>query len=212
MGRISKGVLGGFSGKVGTVIGSSWKGIDYMRSLATVRKNRTSSQRQLEQRAKFALVSAFMQSMHSIVMRNFNRYANRMTGTNSAMSYTIKSAVTGTYPDYRIEYSQVKISRGSLPNALGATATAGAAGRINFTWPDNSGLGKALPEDLALLVAYCADLNATIYRLGANRSAGQDVLDVTGFSGKQVQTWITFISADEKDIASSIFTGQVLVS
>ena len=29
MGTISKGILGGFSGTVGTVIGGSWKGIDY---------------------------------------------------------------------------------------------------------------------------------------------------------------------------------------
>jgi len=27
MGTIKKGILGGFSGKVGTVVGSSWKGI-----------------------------------------------------------------------------------------------------------------------------------------------------------------------------------------
>lgn len=33
MGTIKKGILGGFSGKVGTVVGGSWKGISYMRSL-----------------------------------------------------------------------------------------------------------------------------------------------------------------------------------
>lgn len=31
MGTIKQGILGGFSGKVGTVIGGSWKGISYMR-------------------------------------------------------------------------------------------------------------------------------------------------------------------------------------
>ena len=35
MGKISQGILGGFSGKVGTVIGGNWKGIDYMRSKAS---------------------------------------------------------------------------------------------------------------------------------------------------------------------------------
>ena len=35
MGTIKKGILGGFSGKVGTVIGAAWKGIDYMRSVST---------------------------------------------------------------------------------------------------------------------------------------------------------------------------------
>ena len=42
MGTISKGILGGFSGKVGTVIGGNWKGIDYMRSIpASVSNPRT---------------------------------------------------------------------------------------------------------------------------------------------------------------------------
>jgi len=54
MGTIKKGILGGFSGKVGTVVGSSWKGISYMRSLPLkVRNPRTL--RQLDQRSKFAI-------------------------------------------------------------------------------------------------------------------------------------------------------------
>jgi len=32
MGSIRKGILGGFAGKVGTVVGISWKGGSYMRS------------------------------------------------------------------------------------------------------------------------------------------------------------------------------------
>jgi hypothetical protein len=31
MGKINQGILGGFSGKVGNVVGGSWKGIEYMR-------------------------------------------------------------------------------------------------------------------------------------------------------------------------------------
>ena len=31
MGKIAQGILGGLSGKVGNVIGGSWKGIDYIR-------------------------------------------------------------------------------------------------------------------------------------------------------------------------------------
>ena len=42
MGRISKGILGGFSGTVGTVVGGNWKGIDYMRSKTTSRKSGSS--------------------------------------------------------------------------------------------------------------------------------------------------------------------------
>ena len=39
MGKIKQGILGGFRGKVGTVIGASWNGISYMRGLAQSVKN-----------------------------------------------------------------------------------------------------------------------------------------------------------------------------
>ncbi|MDD3723512.1 MAG: DUF6266 family protein, partial [Lutibacter sp.] len=52
MGTIKKGILGGFSGKVGSVVGSTWNGISYMRSLpASVKNPRT--EKQMSQRSKF---------------------------------------------------------------------------------------------------------------------------------------------------------------
>ena len=47
MGKIKQGILGGFKGKVGTVIGSSWNGIAYMRGHAQSVKNpKTAAQMQ----------------------------------------------------------------------------------------------------------------------------------------------------------------------
>ena len=45
MGTIKQGILGGFNGKVGTVVGASWKGIAYMRGQAqSVRNPKTAAQ------------------------------------------------------------------------------------------------------------------------------------------------------------------------
>ena len=52
MGKIKQGILGGFKGKVGTVIGASWNGIAYMRGLAQSVKNPKTAA-QLQQRAYF---------------------------------------------------------------------------------------------------------------------------------------------------------------
>ena len=54
MGTITKGILGGFSGKVGSVVGGSWKGIDYMRSQSS-RRTRAASVLQLQQQQKCVL-------------------------------------------------------------------------------------------------------------------------------------------------------------
>jgi len=45
MGKIKQGILGGFKGKVGTVIGSSWNGIAYMKGLPqSVRNSKSAAQ------------------------------------------------------------------------------------------------------------------------------------------------------------------------
>ena len=102
MGRIRKGILGGFSGKVGTVVGSSWKGIAYMRSLPLKVKNpRTQPQRM--QRSKFALSLSLLQPMTAFLRTGWKLYAYKKSPFNAAMSYTINNAIIGIYPNYEID-------------------------------------------------------------------------------------------------------------
>ncbi len=80
MGKIKQGILGGFKGKVGTVIGASWNGIAYMRGLAQSVKNPKSAA-QLQQRAFFKdlqglvgqLTDEQLQSLFPTVMRGMTR-------------------------------------------------------------------------------------------------------------------------------------------
>lgn len=80
MGKIKQGILGGFKGKVGTVIGSSWNGIAYMRGLAQSVKNPKTAA-QLQQRAYFKdlqglvgqLTDEQLQSLFPSVMRGMTR-------------------------------------------------------------------------------------------------------------------------------------------
>ncbi len=59
MGKIKQGILGGFSGKVGPVIGTSWKGKAIIKARPLSHNDRNSVAQQ-EQRAKFSLVSKFL--------------------------------------------------------------------------------------------------------------------------------------------------------
>lgn len=211
MGIISKGILGGFSGTVGTVIGGSWKGISYMRSQPSARKS-SFSQLQLEQQAKFALTVKFLQPVTGLLAVSFREYAVKMSGFNNALKYTLKNAVTGSYPAYTVNYSMVLVSRGDLPNVLAPAAASTVSGQVKFTWTDNAGVGKAAATDKAILVAYCPARQQCIYTtLGTDRNSGTDVLPVVAFSGEQVETYVGFISEDGRNIATSIFTGQVSV-
>jgi len=149
--------------------------------------------------------------MAGLVMISFRNYAVKMTGSNNAVSYNLKNAVTGTAPNFAIDFSLVLVSRGDLPNVLNPVAAPAAqAGKITFTWANNAGVGKSRNDDKALLAVHSPAHNQTIYTTGsAARSALTETLDVATFSGETVETYIGFISADGKDIATSIYTGQV---
>ena len=59
MARITKGILGGFSGKVGLVVGASWRGQDIIRSTPKP-SSKPPSEKQLLQQLKFRLVIDFL--------------------------------------------------------------------------------------------------------------------------------------------------------
>lgn len=212
MGTIKKGILGGFSGTVGTVVGANWRGIDYMRS-RTNRRSFTSSQKQIEQQQKFKLISQFQQPINGLLNQTFTSYAVKMTGANSALGYNLRNAVSGTYPDYAVDYSLFLVSRGDLQNGQNPSATAGGNGLVNFAWTNNAGSGKAQPTDKAILVVCCPELQQFVYTLdGADRSEETASFDVSAFTGKTVQAWIGFTSDTGTSIATSIYMGELTIS
>jgi hypothetical protein len=212
MGTINKGILGGFSGKVGTVVGGSWKGIDYMRSKGN-RSNFEPTEKQLAQQLKFALIMHFLQPMAGLLNISFRDFAIMMTGINNAFAYNIKNAVTGIYPTFAIDYALALVSRGDLPNALAPAVTSGAGSLLTFSWTDNSGVGSAKATDQAILVAYCPALRQAVYTTaGGTRSSLTGELNLLPFPGLAVETWIGFISDNGRSVATSIFTGEVTVS
>ena len=150
--------------------------------------------------------------MTPLLSVSFRNYAVHMSGFNNAMRYNMVNAITGLYPDLEIDYSLVLVSRGDLPNATSPAASSTVAGTIAFAWTDNSGVGKAQPTDVSILVAYCPSRNQCIYAIGADRAAEGDTLDVAAFTGLEVHTYTGFISYDRKIIASSVYTGAITVA
>lgn len=211
MGTIVKGILGGFSGKVGTVVGSTWKGISVMKSVPGPRKGNPTLL-QLEQQARFSLMIRFLQPLTSLFNQTFSNGVVGMSGFNKAFSYNVLNGITGAYPAFLVNYSMLLISRGDLPNASAPAVTSPVAGKLAFNWTDNSGIGKARPTDTAIVAAFCEELNHWIYNLNtAARNAGTYSLDVPAFSGKPVQTFLGFISEDGKFVSNSLYTGVVNV-
>jgi hypothetical protein len=213
MGTIKQGILGGFSGKVGTVIGASWKGINYMRSIPQHVKN-PRTEGQVSQRSKFALALNFLKPVTGFLRTGWKLYAHRQSPFNAAMAYTLANAITGTYPDYAIDPSKVLVSRGSLAPAARASATPAGTGTITFDWEDNSGVGNAKQTDKALIAVINPAKSEAVYdTAGAERMAvTQDIIVPADWVGEDVETYIGFISEDSKEVANSVYLGTITVS
>jgi hypothetical protein len=110
MATIKRGILGGFKNKVGSVIGSSWKGIDTMRSMPlSVANPNTAKQRTV--RGNFKTLVTAASSVNATLIRPYwSRFAKQMTGANAF--------VRENYANFKnpaIRYSENAIlSRGKL--------------------------------------------------------------------------------------------------
>jgi hypothetical protein len=213
MGTYNKGLLGGFSGTVGPVVGSSWKGIGYLKSKPHKTKTKKDVSLKVEiHRAKFKLATNFIKAIGSVLAITFPGKTGT-TGRNDALAGVLPQAITGDYPDLRIDYSKVPMASGSLALASDPTATSAQTGVINFTWIDSSGYTNAKGTDRPILIAFCESLNACGFVVSdALRSAETASLPVKLFSGKQVHTWISFLGENGKDVSNSVYTGVVTVS
>jgi hypothetical protein len=210
MGTIEKGYLGGFKGILGTAVGSKWKGKSVVKSRPPRKRTTPSTELQLQQQAKFALIIAFLKPIRTLLNETYKKPAGGdMSGHNMAFSVN-KDAITGVYPDFAIDYSKVQVSQGSLSNADSPTAASTAAGKLVFTWTDNSDGENELISDTAFVGAYNPETKRWVMKQKvATRNSGTYTLDVPTFSGKPVQTYIGFISADRKKISDSLYTGVV---
>ncbi|HJJ66239.1 MAG TPA: DUF6266 family protein [Methanocorpusculum sp.] len=200
MGTIKQGILGGFSGKVGTVIGSSWKDISYMRGRAQSVKN-PRTEGQVEQRSKFALTLDFLKPITAYVRTGYKTYA--------AMSYIVKNAVSGAFPNYALDFSRVLVSRGSLTQPSTPNVSI-SAGRATVTWNDNRGQSDAQPTDVAMPLAFNTDKGEAVFSTATTTRADQsaELNFPADWNGDTVELYIGFASADGINVANSIYLGN----
>jgi hypothetical protein len=131
MGTIVKGILGGFSGKVGTVVGSTWRGLAVMKSVPGPRKGNPTLL-QLEQQARFTLMIKFLQPLTGLFNQTFSSGTVGMSGFNKAFSYNVLNGITGVYPAFTVNFPMLLISKGDLPNATAPSVTSPLAGHWLF--------------------------------------------------------------------------------
>lgn len=209
MGKISQGILGGLSGKVGNVIGGNWKGIDYLRiKPSSVANPRTEGQ--VNQRNKFTITLEYLQATKDFIKIGYRAFATKKTEFNAAMSYILNNAVGGIAPNFTIDYSLALLSRGSLSSVLNGTTDLTTAGQVTFEWDDNSTEGNANVTDKAMVLVYNPSKKESISILdGADRTVGSQLVTIPGtYAGDTIELFMAFVSEDGKTVSNSVYLGS----
>lgn len=210
MGTIKQGILGGFNGKVGTVIGYSWKGKAVMRSIAQNVHN-PNTEAQQAQRMRFSLITKALAQLNPFVVWGFKSKASGKTEGNAAFSANFANAVTGVYPNLSIDVSQLQLASGPLPLAANPNATVDPAQHmVTVTWSNNSGEMGALDSDVTMAALYNAELNQAVVMVeGADRAAESLTISYpVGWSGGTLAVYVAWRSASDGLVSNSLFLGS----
>jgi len=221
MATIKKGILGGVSGKVGNVVGGSWKGVDYLRSLpAEVRQ--ANSTLQISQRMKFKAVIDFLKPLNELIRIGFKPDSAKMTAFNAAMSYNYNNALTGDFESgFSIDYAKALVARGNLAGIAGAVIESANPGQLSLNWTDNSAETGAAATDILYVGVYNPDKGTAVVRINsAQRATGTVTIDLPAdYSGDLVQCYAGFLGTDvlvgtatRETVSTSIHMESVVVA
>ena len=178
MAKIYAGILGAFRGKVGPVIGSVWKGEDYVKVYAIPGNPRT--EKQVYQRDRFSFCQLIASALLTAIVQVFwKQFEDSQSGYNAFISANILAQDdydTGG-PTFSGDYEKVKVTKGSLEPVASVTSATYDSGneKIDVVWDDTvTGNGQATDKIIIVIwdsvanVAYVstaktrADLTETV--------------------------------------------------
>ncbi len=170
-----KGALGSFSGKLGNIVGSNWRSIDYLRSLPKPSK-KAATAKQIAHRAKFALVADFLNPLRGFINMGYNDpKQQKMTAFNRATSHLL-TKIEGQYPDFIIPYDEVKLSKGSL-KSIAPLVTMNLDGDLEIIWDPTVNPLSSEADDLVYFVMYNEATKDYFLYQDSIREDGEDIIN-----------------------------------
>jgi len=208
MGRFVNSINGPIQGKVGSVIGSSRKGIPYVKGPYKKRTAKV-SKKEIGNRSKFADAQFWLRPLLAFVREGFKGYSLQSEGFIAAKSYLLLNAFEGAPPNFTINPSLVRVSFGDLPLSNNIAVEQIAVDQLQFTW-DPARVEGASPLDQAMLLAYDVENAAAYFTVtGQFRNTGSDTLQIAPKTGRTYHLYFAFSAADRSRQSHSLYLGEI---
>lgn len=213
MARYEKGIMGAISGTCGTVVGASWRGIDYLRSLYTP-STKARSAAQLDQQFKFTLVNGWTKPLKDIINIGFQHITKGKTPMNEATSILMKTAVGGTAPEFVVDFTRVVISNGFICPSVVTEITGLDNGVLEIKWVSAQPSAFNNSDDVATFVVFDTHgFEFECFERVVLREEKEVKLQLPlRFAGKELHCWMFYENAAHNMVSTSVYAGAAIVS
>ena len=201
MGIIRQGILGGFAGTVGAVVGSSWKGIATMRSRPlSVTNPRTNAQ--VNNRTNFKALSALGSALLSGVIKPLNdRFAQRMSGFNQFMTW---NSNVFSNNGAIFDGESLILSRGRL-GATPITGVVTGAGNVVVSWALGIQGSFQNGSDRAYIVILDGEANVVAVSSGVKTRAEENAyIDLDGALPDGAFVYLSVLREDGTQVGDTV--------
>lgn len=203
------GPQGHFNGKVGNLVFYMLNGIPVVRRIGRPGKP---SKAQLSNHSSMAVTSKLLSSMKDFIKLGYGLQAKGtpQNAHNLATSYHKKHALTGVYPDIKVDYTKVLLSQGTLDAADDLKIQKTATG-LEISWNPAYGTDHKHYDDSVMVMLCYPESNAGGEYLNiARRSEGRCFIEL-GESQlhQQIEPYLAFRSADGEKVSDSTYLGNL---
>jgi len=201
----------GFIGRVGNTVTYVLNGQIVKRTIGKSSKEATIAQLSVRQKTK--IITEFLNPVKEYIKVGFEfeaRLVPKKNAHNIATSYNWLNAFTGVYPEQKIDFSKILLSKGKMPVTNNIEVNF-VDNRIEFTWDKTITTDRIKGSDRVMLLAYLPQENRAVSLIGgAERLEGGEHLIIPDCkNGIHMETYVSFVSADYKSISNSVYTGRV---
>ena len=199
MARFTSSTFGKISGKHGTAVAAVRKdGLCILKEYRVASNPNTAGQK--NQRGKFGFVMKELNCLRSVFTQNFGG----QYGINKVVAIAMKTAISGEFPDFKLDYSKLIIANGNLYSTshVSLEKVSGKLVRVNW-YPEL--LEDAVPNDKVHIVLL--NSKTKFVKLSydcAFRSEGKIDIEVpSGWVESDLHAWIYFKSAEGNRLSES---------
>lgn len=199
--------FGSISGRHGSAVATSGKTGNILRVFKAPANPNT--EKQLHQRTKFGYVTNTLACMRELYKYTFRSKG----GYNYGLSLAMKTAVTGTSPDYSIDYPKLKISEGGVYGST-VTLAKGANRKVVINWSITnigSKASQAKSDDYLSIMLLNTDIQETmLFDHIAARQDGTVEIEVPEEWAGTLHSWVFFSRHDDTLQSDSIYAGELV--